>query len=268
MALEIILRAIILILGFVISVIIVAIPIAILKRWSKIKLISFYGLMTVVSYTLGFLGFRFRLLSATIGANPLSFLVSMILIFVFILSIFMILYLVFERIKVKTNWQKVLGIIVLIIFIVAIVLPLIPGILFAFGIKTENWPVQALVVKPVMFTIDEVTLSGMKGKLMLQIQNSNPFPATMNKIDIEIYSTDGTLIATGTIPRSITILPKKYKLVDCSFEIPWTGGGKLIYDKIITGLKGERLKLKMKGYIYLDLRILTIPIPFSKDVFV
>lgn len=270
---EIILKIIILIAGLFIPVIILVIPPVILeiRGWilNKTKLIGLYVLMAVIFYILAFIVFR---LGLDMSTSPLHFLLGIVLIFTFIYSILMILYLLFEpiinRVKVKISWWKVLGIVILGIFIIAVILPLIPGILFAFGIKTENWPVQALIVEPVMFTIDEVTLSGIKGELMLQVQNSNPFPATMSKIDIEVYSTEGLLIAKGTIPYSVTIPPKKYKIVSCPFEIPWTGGGKFIYDKLIVSLKDRKLHLKVKGYVYLDLKVLTIPIPFSKDVYV
>ena len=269
MELEFILRAIILVAVFAIPAFIVSAPSVLLeRRWSKTRLIGLYILMGMISYILVFLGAKFGILGATIKDNPLSFLFTMILIFTAWFSFGAVIYLIFEPVISRINWKKVVAAIILIILIVAIVLPLIPEVLFAFGIKTENWPVKALHVEPAMVTVDRATPSGIEGTLFLAVQNSNPFPATISKIDVELYSTDGTLIATGSVPHSATIPPRELKLLNCNFKIPWVGGGKFIYDKLVANLKGEKLPLKLKGYVYIDLKLLTVPVSFSKDVYV
>ena len=270
MELEFVLRVIIVVAGFVIPAFIVSAPSVLLGgRWSKTRLIGLYILIGMISYILGFLGAKFGIFSATIENNPLSFLFTMILTFTALLSFGAVLYFVFEPVisKIrKISWKKIVAAIILVILIVAVVLPLIPGVLFAFGIKTENWPVKALHVEPAMVTVDRVTLSGIEGTLLLAVQNSNLFPTTISKIDVELYSTDGTLIATGSVPHSTTIPPGEYKIISCNFKIPWVGGGKFIYDKLVASLKGKKLRLKLRGYVYIDLKLLTVPVPFSKVV--
>lgn len=263
---EFVIRVSLFVISLLLSGILLAIPYAIFEeRWSKSRLVGMYILALIIIFVSG------RIIVPHLDVNSyLSLFLMFTWGFMLLESIGIIAYIllspVFSRIKI--NWWKVLGAVIALILLVSIVIPLIPGVLFAFGIKTENWPIEALVVEPRYMAINTVTPSGLSGELWLFVQNSNPFPAQLSKIDIEVYSTDGQLIASGSIPYSQTIPPNKFKLVECHFTIPWSGGGRFILDKLIASLSGQKLPLEVKGYVYLDLKVITVPIPFSKVVYV
>jgi LEA14-like dessication related protein len=161
----------------------------------------------------------------------------------------------------KTYQVVVLSIIVGLI-VLAVVLPVLPELFMGLGVKSE-------IIKPLSVDVQDVAITGigfngLHGKLVLSVRNPNPFPAQFDSIDFNIYTADGTLVAQGTVPYTQTIPPNSNRIVSLNFEIPWTGGGKLILEKIKGFFTGQKTKLRVDGTIYIDLKATKIPISFSK----
>ena len=160
------------------------------------------------------------------------------------------------------RYQAVIMAIIVGLIVLAVVLPVLPELFVGLGIKSE-------IIKPLSIDVQDVTITGigfngLHGKLILSVKNPNPFPAQFDSIDFNIYTADGTLVAQGTVPYTQTIPPNSDRLVSISFEIPWKGGGKLVFEKMKSFFTGQKTKLRVDGTVYIDLKATKIPFSFSK----
>ncbi|ADC66227.1 hypothetical protein Ferp_2096 [Ferroglobus placidus DSM 10642] len=154
---------------------------------------------------------------------------------------------------------------ILAIFVgIFVVLPTLPELFMGLGIRSNL--IKPLSVEVQDITITGVSLKGLHGSLILSVTNPNPFPAQLDSIDFQVYTKDGTLVASGSIPYTNTIPPNSNKNIALNFNIPWTGGGKLILEKLKGFFTEQKTQLKVTGTVYIDLKATKIPIPFSRWV--
>lgn len=168
--------------------------------------------------------------------------------------------------KYRFRARKALLILVPILIITAIVLPILPEVFTGLGIESQ-------IIEPLSIDVEDIRISGigfrgLHGRVVLSVYNPNPFPAHFDRIDFRICSKDGSLIASGSVPYTHTISPNSVKDIYCGFDIPWTGGGKLIFEKLKGLFTNQRVPLKVTGTVYVDVKLTRIPIPFSKTVYV
>lgn len=164
------------------------------------------------------------------------------------------------------GYQAVILAVVVGLIIFAVVLPVLPEVFMGLGIKNP-------IIKPLSVDVRDVAITGvgfhgLHGKLVLSVKNPNPFPAQFDSIDFKVYTADEKLIAQGTMPYTETIPPNSNRMVSISFEIPWTGGGRLILDKFKSFLTGQKTKIRVDGTVYVDLKATKVPFPFSKWTYI